>query len=150
MPNVGAEWRGVLKAQRARPCLARGAARGAALLHGHLRCALLLLRARARRWQCASNPGYMRPNCPKSCDACMDALKRQNLCHRTRHRQPLVRRGGVHATFERLVSQLSPDFDVHVLSRPPKGPWVVTIDDFLAEQCVGHALNVPKMVSARW
>ena len=87
----------------------------------------------AEKGECTANPGYMRPNCPKSCDACLDAAKKAQLCHRTREREPLVRRGGVDATFTRLVSLLSPEYGVAVHSRPPHGPWVVTIDDFLAE-----------------
>lgn len=88
----------------------------------------------AHAGECTNNPGFMRPNCPKSCDACLDSLKRQELCHRPRSRMPLLRRGGVDATFERLLEQMAAEgFVVHTPSRPPTGPWVVYIDDFLAE-----------------
>ena len=87
----------------------------------------------AEAGECENNPGFMRPNCPKSCDSCMDAEKRQKLCHRTADVKPLLQAGGVDRTFQTLLHELSPNFDVKVLSRPPKGPWIVTIDDFLRE-----------------
>ena len=91
----------------------------------------------AKADECTANPGFMRPNCPKSCDACMDAVRKQNLCHRPREKVPLLRRGGISATFERVVAMAwdmglaSPEVIVH--SRPPRGPWLITIDNFLAE-----------------
>lgn len=91
----------------------------------------------AEAGECAKNPGYMRPNCPKSCDACQDVAKKNELCHRPRSRPPLLRRGGVDATFRRVVGMgwdtagTQPEVVVH--SRPPKGPWVITIENFLAE-----------------
>jgi prolyl 4-hydroxylase len=93
---------------------------------------------RAVRWavcgvRCAVRAD-MRLNCPKSCNSCLDGLKRSQLCHRTRQRRPLLRRGGISGTFERVVEQMTHEkYAVNVLSRPPQGPWVITIDDFLAE-----------------
>jgi len=83
--------------------------------------------------ECKANPGFMRPNCAKSCDACLDARHKHELCHRSRARSPLLRRGGVDFTFRRLLQLLAPTHDVRVLSRPPDGPWIVTIEDFLVE-----------------
>ena len=45
----------------------------------------------------------------------------------------MLRKGGVHAAFSRLMDQLSPLHDITVLSQPPAGPWVVVVDDFLSE-----------------
>eukprot|EP00966_Prymnesium_polylepis_P097366 2255512-Prymnesium_polylepis.1 len=53
--------------------------------------------------------------------------------HRTADVQPLLTKGGVHAAFETAVESFSRTHDVRVHSRPPKGPWVVTIEDFLED-----------------
>uniref|UniRef100_A0A7S2CWU7 ShKT domain-containing protein n=1 Tax=Haptolina brevifila TaxID=156173 RepID=A0A7S2CWU7_9EUKA len=83
--------------------------------------------------ECTNNPIYMRNNCPVSCDSCADIAKRAKRCHRTLENRPLLKAGGVHATFETLLQLMAPTHEVHVLSRPPQGPWVITIEDFLAE-----------------
>ena len=87
----------------------------------------------ASQGECDANPVYMRNSCPVSCDACADIAKRAHRCHRTAAVPPLLRSGGVDATFRRLLQVLEPTHEVRVLSRPPTGPWVVTIEDFLAE-----------------
>ena len=64
----------------------------------------------------------------------MDAAKKAQLCHRQRERKPLLKQGGVVATFERVLEMMPPlGFDVRVHSRPPKGPWLITIENFLGE-----------------
>lgn len=91
----------------------------------------------AEAGECLKNPGYMRPNCPKSCDACQDVAKKHALCHRPRERTPLLKRGGVDATFKRVLEMgwdtagSNPEVVVH--SRPPRGPWIITIDNFWTE-----------------
>lgn len=85
----------------------------------------------ASKGECEGNPGYMRNKCPKSCNTCDFVEKGNLLCHRTLETKPLLRPGGVNAMFENLVSVLSPTHDVTVHRRPPDGPWVVTIEDFL-------------------
>ncbi len=87
----------------------------------------------ASKGECKANPSYMLNSCPKSCNDCETFLDKQRLCHRTIEKRPLLRAGGVHTTFERLITLLSPTHEVRVHSRPPKGPWVVTIDNFLSE-----------------
>ena len=83
--------------------------------------------------ECSANPVYMRNSCPASCDSCSDIAKRRRICHRTLETQPLLRSGGIDATFVRLLALMEPTHEVIVHSRPPKGPWIVTIEDFLAE-----------------
>lgn len=78
----------------------------------------------AKSGECEANRGFMVPNCPVACDECEFVLRGKRLCHRPSSEQPLLRRGGVHATFERVVGELSPTHHVKVLSAPPHGPWV--------------------------
>lgn len=87
----------------------------------------------AKQGECSNNPVYMRNSCPVSCGSCGDVAKRAQRCHRTLEQRPLLTAGGVHATFESLLQQLAPTHEVHVLSRPPHGPWIIYIDDFLVE-----------------
>lgn len=82
--------------------------------------------------ECTANSVYMENSCPVSCKSCGMIKDRRKICKRTRDTRPLLQTGGVDATFETLLYQLSPTHDVSVLSRPPAGPWVVVIDDFLS------------------
>ena len=90
------------------------------------------------RWatmgECDANPAYMLSDCARSCDACDAASKAavsksRAVCHRTAETAPALRAGDIHAVFERVLENYGER--VTVLSRPPEGPWVVTIDDFL-------------------
>ena len=89
----------------------------------------------AKSGECKANPGYMLSACPQACDACETFFKKQTQCHRGEETKPLLRPGGlsVDATFERLLRLLGPTHTLEVLSRPPRGPWIVTIEDFLQE-----------------
>jgi len=87
----------------------------------------------AGQGECDKNPIYMKNSCPAACNACADLAKRRHICHRTLETQPLLRPHGVDATFERLLAMLESTHEVIVHSRPPKGPWIITIEDFLAD-----------------
>ena len=82
--------------------------------------------------ECDKNPVFMRNSCPISCSSCDDVRDRAKICHRTKSTRPLLRSGGIDATFQALLQQLRPTHHVEVLSQPPAGPWVVVIEDFLA------------------
>ena len=81
--------------------------------------------------ECEKNPVFMRNSCPVSCASCDDVRERARICHRTKSTRPLLRSGGIDATFQALQQQLSATHRVEVLSQPPTGPWVVVIDNFL-------------------
>lgn len=80
----------------------------------------------ARRGECEANEGFMRTQCALACDSCGWI---NPSC--TGANAPAKVNGGIDATFEALVAR--PELRATVLSRPPKGPWVVTLDRFVSD-----------------
>ena len=95
----------------------------------------------ASRGECAANPAFMRKSCARSCDECEFVRALAVICHRRKSLAPSLRPGGLNAMFERLVSAYSPRGTVTVVSSPPRGPWVITIDDFMEDDEVDALLD---------
>lgn len=95
----------------------------------------------ASRGECAANPAFMRKSCARSCDECEFVRALAEICHRRKSLAPSLRPGGLNAMFERLVSTYSPRGTVTVVSSPPHGPWVITIDDFMEDDEVDALLD---------
>ena len=87
----------------------------------------------AARGECVTNAAFMRTRCALSCDTCEEAFERMRLCHRPAAKQPAVRPGGISRIFQRMIQiPHSLGSRVEVLSRPPAGPWILSIDGFLS------------------
>lgn len=88
-------------------------------------------RCASMRASCKDSPGWMFVNCAATCNAC-EMLDPAVRCRLDRFNQTSgLPEGGLDALFERMIQ--TADGQVEVLSRPPDGPWIVTIDGFLSD-----------------
>lgn len=85
--------------------------------------------------ECELNAGFMERSCPVSCNSCARLRDIKLVCRRDWDTPAAIQPGGVNRMFEGLVEALKPTHEskVHVMSRPPDGPWVVVVDDFLED-----------------
>ena len=88
-------------------------------------------RCASMRASCKDSPGWMFVNCAATCNAC-EMLDPAVRCRLDRFNQTSgLPEGGLDALFERMIE--TADGQVEVLSRPPAGPWIFTIDGFLSD-----------------
>lgn len=81
--------------------------------------------------ECDSNHAFMSINCGPVCFSC-EYLHTTALCPVDMNQRHAWYPGDLDRMFARIVEE----YPATVLSQPPSGPWVVTIDDFLtAEEC---------------
>lgn len=97
--------------------------------------------AEARDGGCPRNPGWMIVNCCASCDGPIGAsrlIDPRERCSRDFLNTTASRTwapGDLDGMFERILSD--PEVAAYapaVLSRPPEGPWIVTLDAFLDDE----------------
>eukprot|EP00962_Isochrysis_galbana_P051550 scaffold23004_cov104-Isochrysis_galbana.AAC.4 len=81
----------------------------------------------AKSGECEANAGFMRTQCALSCNSC--GWVNPACAGRT---APAKTNGGIHAMFEAAIAR--PELRATVHSRPPGGPWVITLDDFVNEE----------------
>ena len=88
--------------------------------------------AMAAQGHCTSSPGWMSVNCAAACDMC-EMSKASVRCALTRYNRTAALPEGPDALdvlFERILAEHA-ELAPRVLSRPPAGPWIVTLDDFV-------------------
>ena len=89
----------------------------------------------AAEGECEINPGWMIINCPKSCNSCdlLDAKKRCSREFLNITDQHVWKPGDLNTMFERILADHS-EYSPVVHSRPPTGPWIITLDHFLSDE----------------
>lgn len=101
------------------------------------RCANSLSNSNCADWaatgECDANPSFMRLNCAAVCKTC-DYLDIKFRCPMDNVTDNAWGPGDLQKFFVNLTTKINHDYDVQILSQPPDGPWVVTIDNFISEQ----------------
>lgn len=80
--------------------------------------------------ECEVNPSYMKLQCAPSCQTC-DQLSFEKRCPYDKDAPTALNPGDLNKLFERIVADDNMKEKLTILSQPPSGPWIVTLDDFL-------------------
>eukprot|EP00980_Cylindrotheca_fusiformis_P008429 scaffold1784_cov116-Cylindrotheca_fusiformis.AAC.9 len=89
--------------------------------------------------ECEANPNYMELQCAPSCQTWY-VLRNNRLigavlqCPFDKDAPTIWHAGDLNKMFERIVSDPENQNRLTVLSRPPAGPWIVTLDDFFTAE----------------
>jgi len=83
---------------------------------------------------CTAAPGWMAVNCAATCDMCemKSSAVRCALDRFNRTTAIPEEEGSLDRLFQRIVAEYAPD-GLIVHSRPPTGPWVVTLENFVSD-----------------
>lgn len=107
--------------------------------------------------ECEANPNYMKLQCAPSCEtwyvpsACNFLLKNlssnnscifcasdillfENRCPFDKNASTALDAGDLNKMFERITSDPNNQERLTILSQPPAGPWIVTLDEFLSPE----------------
>jgi len=80
--------------------------------------------------ECEVNPSYMKMQCAPSCQTC-EQLSFEKRCPFDKDAPTALNPGDLNKMFENIVANESNKEKIKILSQPPSGPWIVTLDDFL-------------------
>ena len=83
----------------------------------------------AKQGECENNPAFMKGSCALACDSCGWEDRK---CKDRKLPRPAKRNGQINAMFERAITFENLGPRVH--SRPPRGPWVITFDNFISDE----------------
>lgn len=83
----------------------------------------------ANSGECEKNPGFMKSSCQLACDACGWV---DTKCVERKNPRPAKKNGQISAMFERAIT--FEEFQPRVHSSPPKGPWVITFENFITDE----------------
>lgn len=92
--------------------------------------------------ECTANPSFMNTNCAAACQNC-ELLDINIRCPLSEKGPDVWKPGDLNQLYANLTTQTSEYYkpeDVTILSRPPDGPWVVTIDNFVSEKEALHLI----------
>jgi len=85
--------------------------------------------------ECDANPSYMKLQCAPSCQTC-EQLSFDKRCPFDKDAPTALNPGDLNKMFERIVADHRNKDRLKILSQPPSGPWVVTLDEFLtSDEC---------------
>lgn len=87
--------------------------------------------------ECEANPGFMKSNCAPSCQTC-DQLSFELRCPFDKNAPSIWQQGDLDRMFQRITtdSYYVQTFQPTIWSKPPEGPWVVTLENVAtAEEC---------------
>ena len=97
----------------------------------------------AAQGECDVNPGYMRLSCAAACQTC-EYMDIRTRCPMEDATENVWEPGDLQKFFVNLTTKVNHDFDVTILSEPPAGAWVVTIDNFLSEEEANRLIQLGK------
>ena len=83
------------------------------------------------------NPNFMALQCAPACQTC-ESISFEHRCPFDRNAPRAWGPGDINKMFERLTTQIYyvEKYEPTVLSRPPEGPWVITLENLTSkEQC---------------
>ena len=88
----------------------------------------------ARIGECASNPGFMKRNCARSCDSC--GWQGDDYCTNPPSEAAKPNAGDIVKTFERAITftQFGPKVHSSPNDESRPGPWVITFDNFITDE----------------
>lgn len=86
--------------------------------------------------ECQVNPNYMKLQCAPACQTC-DQLDFETRCPFDKNAPLVWQPGDLNRMFERITTDPGyQKYTPQILSQPPKGPWVVVLDNVVsAEEC---------------
>lgn len=111
------------------------------------RCETSLTDPRCADWasqgECDENPSYMRLHCAAACNTCeqLDILLR---CPLDKEPNNAWGPGDLDKFFINVTTNTNEDYDVTILSQPPDGPWIVTIDNFFSPEEANRMIELGK------
>lgn len=98
-------------------------------------CAKSLANSMCAGWaalgECDANPAYMRSNCAAVCKTC-DLFDVRFRCPIDNEHENAWRPGDLNRFFLNITANVDHDKNINILSQPPDGPWIVTIDNFIS------------------
>ena len=99
----------------------------------------------ARGDGCNENPGWMAVFCAKTCNFCeyLDPLVRCNRTRLNMTEETFVHPGYLDSMFESLLERYA-DYEPTVLSSPPDGPWIIQLENFVAEDEIKALIETTK------
>lgn len=85
--------------------------------------------------ECDANPAYMIVNCAPVCQTC-DKLMFEHRCPYDDNAPSVWGPGDLNKMFERLTTEeyYIQKFQPTILSQPPEGPWIITLDNVATEE----------------
>ena len=88
----------------------------------------------ALRGECVKNTKYMKKSCAPACQSC-DYLSIMNRCPIDPNAPKAWDSGDLDKMFSKLSNEpFKTEYDVKVLSSPPTGPWVITMENVVREE----------------
>jgi prolyl 4-hydroxylase len=85
--------------------------------------------------ECEANKKYMATSCAPACQTCHLLIFEERCPWTPTNDTNIWKAGDLDAMFERLLTtEITEKYEIEVLSRPPEGPWVVTLDNFLTDE----------------
>lgn len=85
--------------------------------------------------ECDANKNYMTTNCAPACQTCHLLIFEERCPWTPSNDTNIWKAGDLDKMFERIVTspEYATKYQIEILSRPPEGPWVVTLDNFLSD-----------------
>ena len=98
-------------------------------------CAKSLTHSKCAAWavmgECDANPDYMRTECAAVCQTC-DLFDIRIRCPIENEHENVWGSGDLQRFFLNVTANAKQDKNISILSQPPDGPWIVTIDNFIS------------------
>ena len=84
--------------------------------------------------ECSKNPKYMKKSCAPACQSC-EYLAIEGRCPLDPEAPRAWESGDLDKMFQRLSSEpFKTEYQVEILSSPPEGPWVITMENVVSEE----------------